>query len=126
MSIKSTLFPFYKEHHRFLLEKWWFRLLILVYIFAIISSPFIFASVFVESNTDWCWRYVSHLTNTGADFSVWENAKAHCNFIHQEIMPWAITIMVTAPIFLHYLIQLLFFKVAVDFVALGRFKSPNK
>lgn len=125
MKVKKIFFPFFQEHHNFLLKRWWFRLLILVYIFAIIASPFIFANAFVNGNTDWCWRYVQHLTNTGADFYVWANAKDECLLIHQEIMPYAISLMVAGPILLHFLSQLVFFKVIVDFIALGRTKRSG-
>ncbi len=123
--MRRFLFPFFRPHHKFLLDKWWFRLLILIYLGGIVASPFIVSNMYVENATGWCWQYVQHLTVTGAEQSIWEDAKNDCMEIHKEIAPYAYAMLVFTPIVLHYLVMFVFFKVIVDFIALGRFRHSN-
>lgn len=119
--MRRILFPFFGAHHKFLLGKWWFRLLMLLYLFAIIASPFVIGSMYVEAETGWCWEYLQYLTTTGAEHSIWQEHLDSCMAIHKEIQTYVWGSMLLGPLVLHYLSMFVFFKVVIDFIALGRF-----
>lgn len=112
--MKKILFPFYnKERHGFLMNKWWFRLGIVIYILALfwviyqgyyntVLGPY-------EACLDKAIRFDVNMST--CDF--------HLNY----------SVGILASLFylisFHYSVQLIWFKVIVDFIALGSKESSE-
>lgn len=118
--MKKILFPFFdKNRHGFLLNQWWFRAIIVIYVIAAVVIPYSIFGYFAVSSSEWCFQslYLYH-----ADYNQWQMEKAECNRIHQEaLLPSALGAIVIT-IVGHYLILLIFFKVVVNYIVLGNKK----
>ena len=87
------------------MEMWWFRLLFVFYIIGIIVSPFVFVVAAVEWLTDPCFR-------PGVD----SDTSRAC---YRHAMDEARLYFYFGPIVTHYLIQLVLFKIVINFIVLG-------
>lgn len=135
-------FPFYNSaRHHFLIKKWWFRALIVIYIAIFIPSTFSIWRGYAEKEYQKCldaiiWPSFSdefHAQNTEdieglfkamREDSVQQQAQserqtcddnAYANWFDGKV--FALGVLV--PLMTHYAIQLLFFLVVVDFIILG-------
>ena|SRR3989344_6081964 len=121
--MKKYLFPFFKERHRFLLDKWWFRLLLLAYVVGICLLPLYLASYFMESYVN-CYSIVTTIYEWGTD--IYKQEFAQCQQAIRDVLPLVAAGVLVGTVVIHYLIQFLFFKITIDFVALGtRFKKVD-
>ena len=118
--LKKIIFPFFnKERHEFLFKKWWFRLSIVLYVIIVVV-------IMVMSFND-NFSYVKTCQNTA--FQLYEpftdeleNKLAQCEkMAYEALLPSAGYAVLVALIF-HYVVQLIFFKIIVDYVAIGNKK----
>gem|GEM_PF-5349143 len=115
--MRKILFPFFKDHHRFLLGKWWFRLALVIYVIALVVSPFAVGLGYLNSQTDWCYDSLSFYYD---DTKLFNNQLEECQVLARALWDDAIVAGILIPIFSHYLFQLILFKLVIDFIALGR------
>lgn len=97
------------------MTKWWFRLLmILFFVILIISIPTIWLSE-VKDVYNNCIQYY------GDVISEYPDAYSQCNSNARKAWtyPGILSEALITPIFFFYLTQLIFFKVIINFVALG-------
>lgn len=87
------------------MERWWFRLLFVFYIIGIIVSPVVFVVAAAEWLTDPCSGI--YLDN---------DSYMDC---YRHAMDEARLYFYFGPIVTHYLIQLVLFKIVIDFIVLG-------
>lgn len=122
--MKKFIFPFFSvERHGFLIKKWWFRLLIVVYIILFVVAPFLFFSNYMENAAGWCYSGLPYL-HLGNDAFNTELAK--CSQFAKEAWTPAIITAILGTIVIHYLIQFIFFKIIINFVVMGGKKTdPN-
>ena len=119
--IKKILFPFYKTDHQFLMEKWWFRLSLVLY--AIIFVWFLFFCIdeSYKANIGWCWETLGLYE----DVSNYNSALKGCMSLYDDfglvLGMWSYGII--TPIVIHYIFQLVFFKIIINFIVLGGRKT---
>lgn len=116
--MKKTLkfiFPLFKERHYFLLKKWWVRLAIVVYILAFFLLPFIIFALDMNLTVGWCYDSLPY----GKDQKVFNAHLEECQTLARGEWISAISFSMLGTIALHYMIQLLLFKIIIDFIALG-------
>lgn len=126
MKIKKILFPFYKpEEYGFLKEKWWFRLLILVFLVFVIVAPLVFASY--SASSDWCWSNVQEKIREGGypSDSAFREHSDYCVWVTQTAAWESLAVGVEVFLFSLYVLPLIFFKVIIDYVVLGGRKNEN-
>lgn len=122
MIFKKILFPFYKkERHIFLIRKWWFRLIIVAYIVLFVATPFIFFSNYMEAY-DWCYKSSSYLYQ---DNNAFDTALANCSQAAREAWTPAIITAIFGTLIIHYLIQLIFFKIVINYIVMGGVKRND-
>jgi len=104
----KILFPFYnKEKHGFLFNKWWFRLLAVIYPIAIILFLFWYFNTQISIYTA-CYNGVMNLYDYGTP--AYKSLFAECQKGVYEAMLPSIGISVLMTVILHYVSQFLFFK----------------
>jgi hypothetical protein len=117
--IRKILFPFFRKRHRFLMGKWWFRLLVVGY-----ATVLIFLVVYP-------WHYISSYPSRycseriGPGFSYAECIDTwggRGSVLDIQIFPYIFVSIVV----LHYLVQLVFFRILVDFVVLDNNTNNTK
>ncbi len=124
--MKSIVFPFYKERHKFLVQKWWFRVVLLIYVVWLVISPFYMGFSYLITQTHWCYDGAELNLSFHNDLEVWRAEFEECQILAREQYAPSIGVAVIGSVVLHYLIQLLFFKVLMDFIVLGtRFKRQG-
>lgn len=108
--LKRIVFPFFsKERHSFLIEKWWFRLIIVLYVIGVIVVLSLTLENLQYSAWGWCYAInVSPLDECGNLIS---------EYRIQVILG---TLLLTA--FYHYVVQFIFFKIIVNYIVLGNKK----
>lgn len=122
ISVKNILFPFFKKDlHAFLTRQWWFRTVIVLYVIALVISPVVFFIYFMDSQTDWC--YGGLYLYRGEELN--QQIRA-CGEISREARGYAIPFALISPPSLHYLVQLIFFKVIVGYIILGGKRHPGQ
>lgn len=119
--VKKLLFPFYnKKTHHFLTEKWWFRALNTIFIFVFIASiPLIWFS-HVDGVYNRCiglWEARGY-----GDLSAKIEGIKICNEIARESWSEATWTAIIFPLVVAFFVQLLFFKVVIDYIVLGNKK----
>lgn len=115
--IKSVLFPFFNiNFHAFLIKKWWFRLLIVLYIIGIIIILGAISSKLAYSSWGWCYNSSYLYIDNNAEYV--QHLDRCAQFLSQErLNVILVTILLTAII--HYIIQFIFFKIVINFIVLG-------
>ena len=68
--------PFFKERHKFLSNKWWFRLIIVAYIIGFVITPFAIFARNMDMSTGWCY---SELPFYGNDRQGFNERLAQCS-----------------------------------------------
>lgn len=137
--MKKILFPFYKEKHEFLTEKWWFRILVVLYLLVSITSLVSAwkyqvshrkylcteAIVYPRIPTDFKGRLSEYFDTpeSKAEQVVVKQQEERCNSFAQAIAEPSVIIQgILIPILIYYLVQLVFFVIIVDFIVLGNKK----
>lgn len=117
MKLKKMILPFYKtDRHHFLTEKWWFRLVIVLYtIGAVILLGSIWPSL---SSSSWGWCYDSLYLYVGNDAEFTQHFN-QCKEIWKESFAMVILATLVSTAVIHYLIQFIFFKIVINFIVLG-------
>lgn len=119
--INKFLFPFFKlEKHNFLLKKWWFRALIVLYIVVLFSGLYLFYIDFYNGAAGWCWDGLSYLYEYK---DLYFNRLNECKELQQGAVIQGIEMALLETFILNYLVQIVFFKVIINFIYLG---SKNK
>ncbi|MEK9207208.1 MAG: hypothetical protein AAB922_01920 [Patescibacteria group bacterium] len=134
----KILFPFYnRTKHGFLLGKWWFRILIVVYIgISILSIGSIWNSRvnYIHYQCLEAIKYPSIPDEYNGNFKSYfgspesknaqsgvERSKQACNKVAQKAW-FSVNVLREAifiPLIVHYIIQFFFFKIIIDFIVLG-------
>lgn len=116
-SFRKYFFPFYKTNHYFLMEKWWFRLSLVAYLIVFISLVF---AIFSEatSYTQNCFDNLYTFYDYGSTNFKYEQDK--CLSLARETATLWLFLAPLYTLIAHYLFQLVFFKVVVNFIALGK------
>jgi len=113
---KKLLFPFFKERHQFLLKKWWFRLLIVGYVLVFVVMPFCLFLSYIDPYEK-CYDTVIVLFDYGSE--VYNQQVVQCRENVRAALIPAISYAVIGTLLIHYITQLIFFKIVIDFIALG-------
>lgn len=115
--MKKLFIPFYQQElHGFLVKKWWFRAITVIYIIAYILTPFILFSLYVRSQSGWCYDSAPLYYNNSEKLSDHLNV---CGRLLTEARVPGLFIAVIGTFLLHYLIQVIFFKIVVNYIVLG-------
>lgn len=116
----KIIFPFFKkEHHDFLMKKWWFRLFIVFYVIGVV---FLLVSIWLKlatSSWGWCYDSLPYLVGNNAKFTEQFN---QCREFWKESFVWVLFITFISTAVIHYIIQFVFFKIIVNFIVLGNKK----
>ncbi|MFA5188199.1 MAG: hypothetical protein WC460_02460 [Patescibacteria group bacterium] len=118
--MKKIIFPFYnKDRHKFLAEKWWFRAIIVIYVIGFIITPFAIWFWHVKESSGWCYNslYIYYDDKPAFDAQL-----ADCTRFAREAWINGIPIAILGWLIIHYLIQIIFFKIIVNYIVLGRKK----
>jgi len=124
----KILFPFFKkDRHKFLMAKWWFRLLIVFYVIGFFMCLGLIFNNLAHGSWKGCYER-SYLYSTGGDsfldspktdYTALESHLEFCrNLWKQDFAPF-ILLTVALTFAIHYIVQLVFFKVIINFVVLG-------
>lgn len=120
MNYKKVIFPFYeKDKHLFLLKKWWFRLIIVVYLISFVGGVGVVADDIYQSQIGWCWD-TSYLYY--ADFKASNEHRELCSSLYElpENNPWLrLGYSFLIVLVISYVIQFIFYKVLVNYIILG-------
>jgi hypothetical protein len=122
MNYKKVFFPFFEQgKHSFLLKKWWFRLLVVVYLILFVVGLFAVTNAFYQTQIGWCWDMIS---NNYLDFSLetFSERSDYCSSLYSlpQNDPWVrlgYSFIVTLVI--NYIIQIIFYKVLINYIVLG-------
>ncbi len=112
---KKILFPFFKERHKFLLNNWWFRLVVVAYAISFVTVPFLIFSNNMHSSTDWCYNSLPFIHNS-QDFN---EELAKCSGYARDARVESVILAIGGTLVIHYLIQFIFFKIVMDYIVLG-------
>lgn len=116
-ALKKVTFPFFNTiRHHFLVEKWWFRLLIVFYA---IGAIILLGSVWSEfATSQWGWCYDSLYLYLGNDAEFTQHFN-QCKEIWKESFAWVALGAFASIAVIHYVTQFIFFTVIIDFIVLG-------
>ncbi len=127
--MNKIIFPFYKISHRFLMKKWWFRTIFAIYILLfVIFVPLSWYGLITDSYN----RCVSGVESyyggepdpvkSISEFNEYYDSLNNCNYAAKTAWgswevptAWVLVVSIT----IHYLLQLVFFKIIIDFIVLG-------
>ncbi|MGI6348267.1 MAG: hypothetical protein ACOXZ1_03705 [Patescibacteria group bacterium] len=118
---KKIIFPFFnKERHGFLFKKWWIRALMVTYVIFLALSfraMIIYEVRPVESCIAYYNEDLSWMNDDEKDVFTEE-----CLAQRLKMLPGDIASSLLSLIIIHYIAQLIFFKIIVDYVAMGNKK----
>lgn len=120
--MRKYLAPFFAEQHGFLMGRWWFRLAIVAYVIAFLALPFYLYGIGIEPYLK-CYDTTVALFKYGT--SIFEQEMAHCQESVANVLPTVIGFAIVTTVVLHYLFQLIFFKLVMNFIILGGNKRPT-
>jgi hypothetical protein len=110
--LAKVVFPFYNARHDFLLQKWWIRLVIVLYGgFLVVILIKVYSGIAINP---YC----------ASEYHDSPALMQNCCRMVQDSKRAAIVGALALTTALHYVIQLIFFKIIVDFVALGGRGKP--
>ena len=125
--IKKLLFPFFnQERHGFLIQRWWFRSVIVLYSIAMIITPFIVFGMSFNSQTEWCWNGANAGYQIHHNINIFNEDMDHCVTVNRQAILPSVATGLLAPLVIHYLIQLIFFKIVIDYIVLNYSKSKKE
>src|SRR3989344_7259736 len=114
--IKKIIFPFYRDRHQYLMAKPWFRGIFVIYMIGIVVIPTVIFFIQVDEYSDWCWNSL-HLYYDTPD--LYKEELENCAEIHREGLHTNLIVVPILTVITHYLIQLVFFKIIIDFITRG-------
>ena len=116
---KKIIFPFFKaDKHTFLAEKWWFRLITVLYIIGVVILLFRLWDSFSYSSWGWCYDSSSVYFESG-DSEALQKHFDLCGKLLTDNRLYVIGGGILATLVIHYLVQLIFFKIIINFIVLG-------
>lgn len=129
--LKKILFPFYNSNHQFLMKKWWFRTIFVLYVFGLIFIPI--ATLLVQQSNYFnnCEQSAKNYFGTDLTFSKYpvedrgwimnsySDTLKNCYKGGTQNLQMLIFDIIIFLIVIHYIIQLIFFKVIINFIVLG-------
>jgi hypothetical protein len=119
--LKKIIFPFFnKERHGLLFKKWWFRALIVAYVIFLALS---FRALVISEvmPVEKCFPYYNESLSWMNDDEGKIFTK-ECLAERLSMMPGDIASSLAITIIIHYIVQLIFFKIIVNYVAMGNKK----
>lgn len=117
--ILKIIFPFYNSNkHNFLYQKWWFRLLTVAYIIGIIIGFGIISSKINYSYWGWCYD-LAVINYSGQNLT---ERLDECGKFLEQYRWESLSSSILFTLILHYAIQFIFFKIIINFIALGNKK----
>lgn len=120
MNSKKLFFPLYKkDRHSFLTEKWWFRGVIVIYVIAFIVTPIAIWLWYINWSAGWCY---DNLELYSYDQTEFDSQLNYCSELGREAWLNGIPAATLGLLAIHYLIQVIFFKIIIDYVVLGEKK----
>lgn len=126
---RRILFPFYKsEKHHFLIEKWWFRLFFVLYIIFLVALVIWIWTLNASSLWGWCYDSLPSFLdfkNNFQDNSAFNERFAYCKTLFIENLPTATLISLGSAILVNYFVQLVFFKIIINYIVLGNSKNKK-
>ena len=112
------MFPFFKaESHHFLSEKWWFRLLTVLYLIGVVVFLFEIWDSLFYSAWGWCYDLASSYMGDAGGFR--KHLDGCGEILESTNRASVLAEGLAVTIFLHYLIQFIFYKVIINFIVLG-------
>lgn len=122
--MKKIVFPFFNmEQHRFLTERWWFRLLIVLYSIGVVILLVSIWSKLSFSSWGWCYDSLYLYIGNNAEFSQHFN---QCKEIWKESFAWVVLGGLVSTAIIHYIVQFVFFKIIINFIVLGSGRVSKK
>lgn len=119
IQIQKIIFPFYKSKtHHFLKEKIFFRLLIVLYPIGLLI--YTYQNWLQQSYMSWGYCYKFIIDKPNYPFLL-----DKCSELRQTHYSSTLLLTLIATIFVHYIIQFVFFKIIINFVVLGGEKNKN-
>ncbi len=129
---KKILFPFFKKDtHSYLTEKWWFRLVIVIYSTFLIITPLIIFYNYDNSQVTSC-SYSSGLKNPFDIGNITQiNENIDLNYkkfdeCYRGTFFIGAGLGLIATLVINFFIQLIFFKVVINYIVLGLKKNKLK
>lgn len=115
--MRKIIFPLYKkERHGFLMEKWWFRAILVFYVITFLIAPFAIWFWHVHESSDWCYN---SLYNYYDDQTVFNYQLADCSRFAREAWVKGVPLAILGWLVVHYFVQVIFFKTFIDYIILG-------
>ncbi len=115
-NMTKFIFPFYKkERHHFLVEKWWFRSIIVIYVIAFVTTPFALWLWHVNQASGWCYDSLSLFLLD----DTYSERLEECSKLARDAWTTGIQLAIIDWLTIHYLIQIIFFKIIVNYIVLG-------
>lgn len=122
-TIKKVLFPFYnKERHQFLMANWVFRVIVVIYIIALITLFFYLINYFSNFYWGWCYHDMYSLIYKPDNMTAsiyFDEQTIYCDAIRKSNVLTMWLCVISTTLIPYYLIQLFFFKIIVNFIILG-------
>lgn len=116
--MKRFLFPFYREQHRWLMNKSLFRAILVLYIIALAIAPFLIFIWYTNYEAGWCYKALSYIDGP----VVYNQRAAECQALGRATWTPGAAWAIFGTLGINYLLQLIFLKVFVDFIL----REPKK
>jgi hypothetical protein len=116
MKFKKIFFPFLNDLNKFLLGKWWFRLIIVLYVITFAILPFYWGLTYLDNATSWCYDSLRYYDVMSAE---WDSKFEACQEIARETWLPAIGVAISGTLLIHYFIQFIFFRIIIGFIVFG-------
>ncbi len=125
--MKKIIFPFFnREKHEFLTKKWWFRAIIVIFVSTfLLSIPVLLVStvngVYQNCTKSVLRSYGGEIPSAESisELNGYYNSLGSCNDLAREWWTMALAPSIITPIIIFYLVQLIFFKVVINYIVLG-------
>lgn len=114
----KILFPFFKERHKFIQSKPWFRLLLVLFIIFVIVTPIISFLSFHDANSTWCWDRLRDSASTES-WTQYNEHSNYCMWVTRTALWESLIVGIVSLLGAFYLTQVIFFSVILDFIVIG-------
>ena len=115
MTFKKVVFPFFNTtKHEFLVNKWWFRLLVAIYVGALVAIPIIIFLNYTDNS--WCYGSLSYYEYNSNEYKETLN---NCVQIGKDSILPGIGVGLIPVLVFHYIFQLFLFRLVINYIVLG-------